>query len=292
MGKDPRDFKEKYGPWSIVIGASMGIGAACAKRLASKGINVIVSARSEDKLNKLKKEIEETYKVKAMALPLDITRDDAYEVIEEATKDLKMGSAVFSAAYSFNGAFLTGTEEEYRKMAELNIFGAYRFANYFGKRFCSQRKGGLVFLGSLAGYYGAPGQSFYGGTKAFEIALAEGLYTEFKAYNVDVTVDLIGAVKTPGLVDMFGEDGCAKLKAADETEVGYECIDTMGEGPVMTITKEMRSGVNMMRKLMSLNKQTEVVGKANLDTNLGGFADQFPEGERNVAARLGQKIGG
>ena len=33
MGKDPRDFKEKYGPWSIVIGASMGIGAACAKRL-------------------------------------------------------------------------------------------------------------------------------------------------------------------------------------------------------------------------------------------------------------------
>ena len=66
----------------------------------------------------------------------------------------------------------------------------------------------------------------------------------------------------------------------------------MGEGPVIAITKEMRSGVNIMRKFMSLNKQTEVVGKANLDTNLGGFANQFPEGARNVAARLGQKIGG
>ena len=287
MGKDPRDFKEKYGPWSIVIGASMGIGAACAKRLASKGINVIVSARSEDKLKNLKKEIEETYKVKAMALPLDITRADAYEVIEEATKDLKMGSAVFSAAYCFNGAFLTGTEEEYRKMAELNIFGAYRFADYFGKRFCAQKKGGLVFLGSFAGYYGAPGQCFYGVTKAFEIVLAEGLYTEFKAYNVDVTVDLIGAVKTPGLLELFGEDGCKKLKAADETEVGYECVDTMGEGPVIAITKEMRSGVNIMRKFMSLNKQTEVVGKSNLDSNLGGFANQFPEGERTATKRLG-----
>ena len=291
MSKNSRDFT-KYGPQSIVIGASMGIGAACAKRLASKGINVIVSARSEEKLSKLKEEIEKTYKVKVMELPLDITRDDAYEVIEEKTKDLDMGSAVFSAAYSFNGAFLTGTEEEYRKMAGLNVFGSYRFANYFGRKFCAQKRGGLLFLGSLAGYYGAPGQAFYGGTKAFEIALAEGLYSEFKPYNVDVTVDLIGAVKTPGLVDMFGEGGCNKLKAADETEVGYECIDTMGEGPVIAITKLMRSAVNMMRKFMSLNKQTELVGKSNLDINLNGFADQFPKGERNVAARLGDKIGG
>lgn len=290
MEKEALDFKEKYGSWGIVIGASMGIGAACAKRLAQKGLNVIVSARSEEKLNKLKAEIEAEYGVEAMALPLDITQDNAYEIMEEKTKDLDMGCAVFSAAYSFNGAFLTGTEAEYRKIAELNVFGAYRFANYFGTRFCKQKKGGMCFLGSLAGYYGAPGQAFYGGTKAFEIALAEGLYTEFKDYNVDVTVDLIGAVKTPGLLDMFGEEGCAKLQAADEVEVGYECIDTMGTGPVVTITEAMATGVDMMRKHMSLNEQTILSGKNNLDTNLDGFADQFPT-ERKVAVRLGQKIG-
>lgn len=284
------EYRQKYGPWSIVIGASMGIGAACARRLASKGINVIVSARSQEKLEALAAEIEKQYGVKAMALPQDILTDNAYDNIQAATKDLELGSAVFSAAYCYNGPFLVGRDEQYRRMADLNIFGAYRFGRYFGERFCRQKRGGLLFLGSLAGYYGSPGQTFYGGTKAFEIALAEGLYSEFKPYNVDVTVDLIGAVRTPGLVALMGEKICDEMKAADENVVGNECIDSLGQGPTAVITKEMRQGVNMMRKFMSLNKQTITCGDANMKINMHGFADQFSK-EDQGSARLGDKIG-
>ncbi len=102
------DFKEKYGEWSVVLGASMGIGAACARELASKGISVVLVARSTDKLEALAEEIKKNYHVDAKALPIDLLTEDAWEVLDKGLEGLNVGSAVYSAAYAYVGGFLAG----------------------------------------------------------------------------------------------------------------------------------------------------------------------------------------
>lgn len=291
---DNAEYREKYGPWTIVIGASVGLGAAIARAMAAKGLNVIVSARCEEKLVKLAQEIEETYKVKAMALPLDILRSDAYEIMEEKTKHLQLNSAVFSAAYCIGGAFLAVTDEQYQRQSDLNMNGAYRFARYFGKRFCLQRKGGLLFLGSLGGYYGLPGMSMYVATKAFEILLGQSLWGEFKLYNVDVTVDLIGSVATQGFYDMFKDVPNAKEErhAEDEDVVAVECVNSLGTGPAAIITQEMRDALDAMRKSMDYVEQIEITSEMNTDNDeFQAQMDQFPD-KPTALLRLGQVIGG
>ena len=167
------NFTKKYGSWSVIIGASMGIGAACAREFARNGINVVLVARSTDKLEALCEEIRRDYGVEAMPVTDDFTKKDCIEVLDEKIKDLDVGSAVYSAAVCYSGGFLMGTMEEYHNIMALNIEGALLFSKYFGERFCRQKRGGLLYLGSLAGYYSAPYTALYSGTKGFEIMLAE-----------------------------------------------------------------------------------------------------------------------
>lgn len=281
MAKQIPFNKEKFGPWSLVIGASLGIGACCAKELAGKGLNVVLCARTESKLKAVAEEIEKTYGVKTRVVPLDWMSPDREQVLDEALADIDLGSAVYSAAWGWQGAFLQGTDEMYKDLIDMNVYGALHFAQYFGKRFCEQRRGGMLFLGSFAGCYSTPYMAVYSATKGFELMLSESLYTEFKPYNVDVTVAYIGAVDTPGNRALFpdAEDAAAQRESqARPEDVAKECIDAMGTGPAAIITKELRTGHLFMR-LMGLNKGIQVAGENAVKLNYSKGAPKQLDGE-------------
>ena len=83
---------ERYGPWAVVTGASAGIGAEFALRVAERGINVVLVARRRNRLEELASTIEDMYRVEARVAPADLTARDVVEVLQPAIAD-KIGRA-------------------------------------------------------------------------------------------------------------------------------------------------------------------------------------------------------
>lgn len=278
--------KESYGPWSVVLGASMGIGEAIARYIASKGVSVVVVARSKDKLDKLASEIEQSCHVQARAVALDLMEDDAWDKLAEAIADIEVGSAVYSAAYAFVGGFLAIDDDLEERIIKLNVQGSLKFSHFFGELFCRQERGGMLYLGSLSGYYSTPYMALYSATKGFEIMLAESLYGEFKHLNVDVTVGLIGSVDTPGLKGLYpDEKAYSALKAADPALIGQMCVDALGEGPTAIVPKDAAHAVGMLRRAMSLNRQIDLIGDQTVNTGYRGKLPLTVSGGLNYRRR-------
>lgn len=273
-------FKEKYGQWCVVLGASMGIGAACAREFASRGVNVALVARSTDKLIDLAAEIEVKCGVQAKPITLDLLQEGAYDKLDAELAGLDVGSAVYSAAYAHVGGFLACPRDLEERIMGLNVHGSLEFCKYFGNRLCRQGRGGMLLLGSLSGYFSTPYMALYSATKGFEIALAESLWGEFKHYGVDVTCAIIGAVDTPGLKGLYPDEAAyAAMQPADPAPVAKDCIDALGNQAVVIPEKGPRRNVGMLRRTMGLNKQVEVVGEQTIKATFQGkVPDEFAQG--------------
>ncbi len=271
-------FQEKYGQWAVVLGASMGIGAAIAREIANKGVSVALVARSADKLAAVATEIETTYNVQAKAIPLDLLGKDAYAKLDAALDGLDVGFAVYSAACAHVGGFLACPRDLEERIMDLNVHGSLEFSKYFGNRFCRQRRGGMLLLGSLSGYFSTPYMALYSASKGFEIALGESLWGEFKEYNVDVMTAIIGSVDTPGLQGLYPDKNAYEaMKPVDPAIIAKSCVEAMGSGPIVIPNKQDKRNVGMLRKLMSFEKQVVTIGNQTVNTTFQGKTPpQFP----------------
>lgn len=188
------DFKERYGPWAVIAGASEGIGAAFAHRLASRGISLVLVARREEPLAQLASALP----VPSRTVVADLASGGTQKVFQE-TKDLEIGLVVANAALSPIGPFTTVEPELLRRALELNCGVAVDLARHYTPAMVERRRGGLILMSSMAGQQGSPGIAVYAATKAFDAVLAEGLWAELRPHGVDVLACIPGAVDTPGL---------------------------------------------------------------------------------------------
>src|SRR5579871_2655344 len=100
------DFAARFGPRSVVTGASSGIGEAFARQLAAKGVHLVLIARRDDRLRKLADDLQDRHSVKTRIVPVDSAADDFMPVIAEATHDLDVGLLVNNAGVLQAGRFL------------------------------------------------------------------------------------------------------------------------------------------------------------------------------------------
>lgn len=189
-------FLARYGPWSVVTGATLGIGHAFAHEIAARGCNVALVARSEDALQHAARELRARYGVDAIALPFDLSSPGSHEALMENTRDLDVGLLVAAAGYGTSGAFLDIDEAAELEMLEVNCAAILRECRDFGRRFVERGRGGIVLMGSLLGFQGVPRSANYAATKAYVQSLAEGLHDEWKPRGVDVVACAPGPVRS------------------------------------------------------------------------------------------------
>ncbi len=135
-------FRARYGPWAVVAGGSDGIGAAYARELARRGLNVALIARREEPLERLAEQLRSEFAVQAMTIQADLTSAGLVEAIAAATAGLDLGLFVYNAGSSRHAKkFLDLPPEEALFLMQLNCRGPLLLAHHFGSRL---RKRGRV----------------------------------------------------------------------------------------------------------------------------------------------------
>ena len=253
------DFAKRYGPWALVAGASEGIGEAFARELARRGLNLALVARRREPLENLAREIAAGAAggVQVRCLPLDLAREDAASALERELSDLDVGLVVYNAALAPAGRFLQLPLAEQLSAIDVNVRGPLGVAHRFGARMAARGSGGIILLSSLTAFQGSPFVATYGGTKAFLLTLAEGLWYELAPSGVDVLAVCAGATRTPRYLKSAQGRAPGELEAE---QVAREALASLGRGPLMIPGRFNRLASQLMRRLLPRRAMIRIMG--------------------------------
>ncbi|UPS91043.1 SDR family oxidoreductase [Bizionia sp. M204] len=219
----------------IITGASSGIGKATAKLLAKKGAKVVLTARSTDKLNTLKKEIEDN-QGEAYVVTADVTDKKAFETV--VTKTLEKYGTINSLINNAGLMPLSFVEklktDEWNTMVDVNIKGVLNGVSAVLPTLIKNKGGDIINISSMAANRYFPGGAVYCATKSAVKMFSEGLRQELAPkYGINVTSIEPGAVDT-NLTDtitdedikekMSGMESMTTLKADDIANAIYYAL--------------------------------------------------------------------
>ncbi len=183
----------------IIIGASEGIGAALARKLAKEGFTLALLARRKDKLDELCAEINATAKeIRAMAYVHDVAKyDEVPALLSRVVADLGgLDLVVFMAGVNFPPGLTSYNFEGDRKMIEVNLIGAMAWLTPVAEMFQSAKAGQIVGISSVAGDRGRIGNPGYNTSKAALSTYLEALRNRLTRHGVNVLTVKPGFVKT------------------------------------------------------------------------------------------------
>jgi short-subunit dehydrogenase len=256
-------FKEKYGPWALVAGASAGLGESFAEQIAAQGINVALVARREEVLNSVRDKLATTYHVEVRTIPLDLGRDDAATVIAEALADVEVGLLVYNAARSVIGRFLDRPLEDHLAEIATNCRTPMSLAYGFGMRMQARHRGGIILMSSLSSLQGSANIANYTATKAYNTLLAEGLWEELRRDGVDVLACCAGAVSTQNYLDSLatGKSSGSPAGAMTPQAVVKETLAALGKEGSFVPGLSSKAAAFVMRRLMPHGLAVRIMGR-------------------------------
>jgi uncharacterized protein len=180
----------------MVTGASEGIGQCFAEELAKAGMNVVLVARRQDRLNALAKALEVKYKILCPVIQADLSNKEQLEGLLQITNKLDIGVLVCNAGFGTAGNFWDAEIETELNMLSVNCTAVIRLVHHFGLKFKSQGAGGVILLSSIVATQGVARSAHYAATKAYVHTLGEGLQQEWLGSGLDLLIVAPGPVET------------------------------------------------------------------------------------------------
>ncbi|WKG01062.1 SDR family oxidoreductase [Mycolicibacterium sp. HK-90] len=222
----------KYGPWAVIAGGSEGVGAEFARMLAEDGFNLVLLARKAGPLEVTAQRCRELG-VQVRTLAVDLVDAAATAQIAEATADLEVGLLIYNAgANTCSERFLDAPLDDFQKVVDLNVIRMMDLVQHYGRPMAARRRGGILLVGSLAGYAGSMKHTVYGGVKAYGRLFAESLWLELREYDVDVLELVLGVTRTPAMQRAGLNFDAPGMLINDPAEVAREGLDHLASGPV------------------------------------------------------------
>jgi len=186
----------------LITGASSGIGRELAKLFAADGSDLVLVARREDMLNQLAEEIKSKHGVKVHVLPKDLSKRNAPKEIQSYLKKEKIQIDVIvnNAGFGFKGAFIELDTQAQMDMLQVNIAALTHLTRLFLPGIVERGRGGVINVGSLAGFQPGPNLAAYYASKAYVLSFTEALSEEITNPNIKISCLCPGPVRTE-----FGE---------------------------------------------------------------------------------------
>jgi short-subunit dehydrogenase len=242
------EFKARYGPCALVTGASSGIGAAFAERLAAKGVNVILVARRVDRLTALASRLAAQYGVSANVAQIDLAQPTAAQQMLAVSAGLPVGLVVSNAGFGLKGEHAANDPQAMTDMLMVNCNVPMQLAHGFIRRLRERGRGGIIFTSSIEGLMGCPYSAAYSSSKALVNALGEALWAELLPEGIDVLTLCPGATES----EAAGKQGIdirtlQNVMRADE--VARMTLDNLRNGPTFFPSESYKASFD---RLMSL----------------------------------------
>ncbi|XP_017014003.2 hydroxysteroid dehydrogenase-like protein 1 [Drosophila takahashii] len=182
-------LKERYGNWAAVTGASDGIGKEYAKELARQNINVVLIARSEEKLQAVAKEIAEGGSgVETKIVIADFTKgSQVYEHIEKETANVPISILVNNVGSGTPSSILKWSQEATQNIIDTNVVAVSQLSRIFFQRMKAAKiRGAIVNVSSGTELQPLPYGAYYAASKAYTRSLTLALYHEAKPFGIHV----------------------------------------------------------------------------------------------------------
>lgn len=228
---------------ALVTGASSGIGKELARYHASKGGDLILTARREAALDELKTELEGSHGIKVHVFACDLSAKGGAEALHAAVTDagLKVDMLINNAGFGGHGLHVERDIADEMAMIDLNIKALVILTQAFARDMVAQGGGKILNVGSTAGFMPGPLQAVYFATKAFVNSFSQAVDQELREMGVTCTVLAPGAVATEFSAVADLADTPLFDRAASAESVARHGYDAMQRGTLVTINETLLS---------------------------------------------------
>lgn len=183
--------------WTVITGASSGIGAEMARIAAARGRSLVLVARRADRLEALRSELARG-QVRVETIVIDLERPEGAGELLAGLERLGIApdTLVNNAGFGLRGGFATMPYEDQIAMVELNVVTLTRLCRLVLPGLVARRRGGIVNVSSMAAFQAIPFMGVYAATKAYVLSLSEAMHEEVRDRGVVVTAVCPGPTAT------------------------------------------------------------------------------------------------
>lgn len=183
--------------WTLITGASSGIGAELARIFAARGSSLVLAARRRDRMEALAGELRSA-RVAVEVVATDLEDPVAPAALFEAVEGsgITVDTLVNNAGFGLRGRFAALPLDRQMAMVALNVTALTRLCGLYLPRLIERRRGGILNVASTAAFQAGPNMAVYYATKAFVLSLSEALHEEAKPHGIVVTALCPGPTPT------------------------------------------------------------------------------------------------
>jgi short-subunit dehydrogenase len=183
--------------WALITGASMGIGHELAKVFAAEKFNLVLVARSEDRLKKVAEELHARHGVETKILIEDLSLPNAPQEIFDSLRDTTISVLVNNAGFGWRGAFAEcDLQHQALEMMHVNMDALVALSRLFVPAMLERKRGRILNVASTAAFQPGPFANIYFATKAFVLSFSTALAEELDGTGVTVTTLCPGSTRT------------------------------------------------------------------------------------------------
>jgi hypothetical protein len=210
------------GTTSLVTGASSGLGEQFARQLAAQGSNLVLVARSADRLAALADELRASHRVAVTTVPADLSRTEQVSRVAAHTAATQVDVLVNNAGFGTYGTFAGLDPDREHAEVMVNAVAVVDLAHAALPGMLARRRGGIITVASAVAFQPSPHQAVYGATKAFALAFSEALWAETRGTGVRILALCPGPVATgffASLGDQAATSSIIYRRTADPADV-------------------------------------------------------------------------
>jgi uncharacterized protein len=216
------------GSTALVTGASKGLGKVFAEVLASRGMNVVLVARSKDVLIAYAESLSEKYGVRVVAINADLASPLApFDIQTElARQNIEIDLLINNAGFGLSGSFLSHDLKQEQTQTQVNVQALIALSHIFGRSMAARSRGGIINLASNASFQPLPYMAVYAATKAFVLYFSEAIQHELAANGVHVMASCPGPTATSFFegtsTNMSSRDFDSSLSVVEKTLESFD----------------------------------------------------------------------